>query len=140
MFRGTTVRAVVSVLATAALALLLFAPTASFASAHTFSEAQAKAVPGTTPPDAFPGPGNTPAGQALRDETASCRAAHHGDPTGPLRTRARSHPAGRAPSASGRPLPPHVTPATAEPARHSTAHTSRPPVPHAPATLQVFRC
>ncbi|MGW3990534.1 hypothetical protein [Streptomyces sp. NPDC004830] len=140
MFRATAFRTVVSVLAAAALALVLFAPTASFASAHTFSEAQAKATPGATPPHAFPGPGSTPAGQALRDETTSCRAAHPGDPTGPLRTRARSHPADRAPAASGRPLPPHVTPAPAEPARSGTAHASRPLVPHTPAALQVFRC
>ncbi|MEG8278852.1 hypothetical protein [Streptomyces sp. AHA2] len=140
MFRGTTVRTVITVLAAALLTLQLFAPAPSFASAHTFSEAQAKAAPGATPLGTFPGPASTPAGQALRDETTSCRTAHTGEPTGPLRTRARSHPADRAPSAPGRPLPRRLAPAVAEPADDGTARTSRPPVPHTPARLQVFRC
>ncbi|MFF4983713.1 hypothetical protein ACFY3O_27140 [Streptomyces sp. NPDC001046] len=141
MFRGETARIVVTVLAAALLALQLFAPAPSFASAHTGSEPQAKAGLGTTSPGTSPGPGNTPAGPAPRDETASCRTAPAGDPTGPLRTRARSHPADRAPSASGRPLPRLLTRAATQPSGPATARTSRPPVTHhTPATLQVFRC
>ncbi|MFF8672989.1 hypothetical protein [Streptomyces sp. NPDC015242] len=131
MRRGPTARTVVSLLAAVLLALQFFAPTASFASAHTRSHAEAKAQPGSTP-----------SGMALRDEIAGCRAGHPGDPTGPLRTRDRSHTADSAPSAPDRPLSRHTRPTADEPAGRGTAHhrTPRSSASHTPAALQVFRC
>lgn len=142
MYRGTTARTVVSILATVLLALQLFAPTASFASAHTKSQSEANAQPGTKPSGKSSRPGHKPSGKALRDETATCRAGHPGDPTGPLRTRDRSHTAESAPSAPERPLHRHLRPTATDPARPGAAHhrTSRSSTTHTPAALQVFRC
>ncbi|CAL9606168.1 hypothetical protein [Streptomyces sp. enrichment culture] len=142
MHRGTTARTVVSLLAAVLLALQFFAPTASFATAHTSSHAEAKAHPGTEPSGTASRPGIPFAGKALRDEIVTCRAGHHGDPTGPLRTRARSHTADSAPSAPDRPLPRHTRPTADEPAGPGTAHqrTSRSSASRTPAALQVFRC
>lgn len=141
MYRGTTARTVVSLLAAVLLALQFFAPTASFASAHTHSQTEANAQPGTKPSGKSSRPGHKP-GKALRDETATCRAGHHGDPTGPLRTRDRSHTADSAPSAPERPLHRHIQPTAPEPVRPGAAHhrTSRSSTSHTPAALQVFRC
>ncbi|MFF6912089.1 hypothetical protein [Streptomyces sp. NPDC012466] len=141
MFRGTTVRTVVSVIAAALFALQLFAPTASFASAHTHGQAEANAQPGTKPSGKSSRPGHKLLGKALRDETATCRAGHHGDPTGPLRTRDRSHTAS-APTAPERPLHRHILPTTPEAAGPAAAHhrTSRSSTSHTPAALQVYRC
>ncbi|MFF7733400.1 hypothetical protein [Streptomyces sp. NPDC007984] len=142
MHRGRTAWTVIAVLAAALLALQLFAPTASFATAHTHSQAKAKAQPGTHPSGTPSRPGRKPIGKALRDETATCRSGHHGDPTGPLRTRDRSHTAGFAPSAPQRPLHRHLRPADPEQARPGAArhHASRSPASHTPAALQIFRC
>jgi hypothetical protein len=142
MFRGTTVRTVVAVLAAALLALQLFAPTASFATAHTHSQVEAKAQPGTKPSGKSSRPGHKSSGKALRDETATCRAGHHGDPTGPLRTRDRSHTADSAPSVPERPLRRDIQPTVPEPVRPGAAHhrASRSSTSHTPAALQVFRC
>ncbi|MGW0495552.1 hypothetical protein ACWD0Z_09025 [Streptomyces sp. NPDC003007] len=142
MFRGTTVRTVVSILAAALLALQFFAPTVSFASAHTHSQVEAHAQPGTKPSGKSSRPGHKHPGKALRDETATCRAGHHGDPTGPLRTRDRSHAADSAPTAPERPLQRHIRPAAPEAAGPGAAHhrTSRSSTSHTPAALQVFRC
>jgi hypothetical protein len=142
MYRGTTARTVVSILAAVLLALQLFAPTASFASAHSLSQAEAKAQPGTKPSGLSSRPGHTSPGKALRDETASCRVGHHGDPTGPLRTRDRSHTTDLAPSGAELPLRRHIRPTGPEPVRPGAAHdrTSRSSASHTPAALQVFRC
>ncbi|AXE89363.1 MULTISPECIES: hypothetical protein [unclassified Streptomyces] len=142
MFRGTKARTVVSLLAGVLLALQFFAPTASFASAHTPSQAEAKAQPGTKPSGKSSRPGTKFSGKALRDEIATCRAGHHGGPTGPLRTRDRSHAADSAPSAPERPLLRHIQPTADDSVRHGTAHqrTSRSSASHTPAALQVFRC
>ncbi|MFF7766001.1 hypothetical protein ACFZC7_05745 [Streptomyces massasporeus] len=142
MYRGSTARTVVAVLAAALLALQLFAPTASFATAHTHSQVEAKAQPGATPSGTSTRPGHKPSGKALRDETATCRAGHHGDPTGPLRTRDRSHTADSAPSAPERPPRRDLRPAVPEPVRPGSAHhhASRSSTSHTPAALQVFRC
>ncbi|MFJ8595379.1 hypothetical protein [Streptomyces sp. NPDC093598] len=141
MFRGTTARTVVSILAAVLLALQFFAPTASFASAHTHGQTEANAQPGTKPSGKSSRPGHKPSGKALRDETATCRAGHHGDPTGPLRTRDRFHTADSAPSAPERPLR-HIQPTVPEPVIPGAAHhrTSRSSTSHTPAALQVFRC
>jgi hypothetical protein len=142
MYRGTTARTVVSILAAVLLALQFFAPTASFASAHTPRKAEAKAQPGTEPSDTTSRPGIKFSGKALRDEIATCRAGHHGDPTGPLRTRDRFHHADSAPSAPERPLLRHIPPTAPEQVRADAAHqrTSRSSASHTPAALQVFRC
>ncbi|GAA4545270.1 hypothetical protein ACFYN9_16265 [Streptomyces collinus] len=142
MYRGTTARTVVSLLAAVLLALQFFAPTASFASAHTQSQAEANAQPGTKPSGKSSRPGHKSPGKALRDEMADCRAGHHGDPTGPLRTRDRSHTADSAPSAPERPLRRHIQPTAQEPVRPGAAHhrASRSSTSHTPAALQVFRC
>jgi hypothetical protein len=142
MHRGTTARTAVSLLAAVLLALQFFAPAASFATAHTPSHAEAKAQPGTHPSGTASRPGVTLSVKALRDEIATCRAGHHGDPTGPLRTRDRSHAADSAPSAPDRPLPRHTRPTAHEPSGNGTAHhrTSRSSASHTPAALQVFRC
>ncbi|MFJ8715671.1 hypothetical protein ACIRD9_21180 [Streptomyces violaceus] len=142
MYRGTTVRTMVSILAAVLLALQFFAPTASFASAHTPRKAEAKAQPGTEPSDTTSRPGIKFSGKALRDEIATCRAGHHGDPTGPLRTRDRFHHADSAPSAPERPLLRHIPPTAPEQVRAGAAHqrTSRSSASHTPAALQVFRC
>jgi hypothetical protein len=143
MHRGTTARTVVSLLAAVLLALQLFAPAASFAVAHTPSQAEAKAHSGTKPSGTASRPGITFAGQALRDEIATCRSGHHGDPTGPLRTRNRSHAADSTPPAPDRtPLSRHIPPTAAEPAGPGTAHRHSPrsSASHTPAALQVFRC
>ncbi|OIK06174.1 hypothetical protein [Streptomyces monashensis] len=50
MFRGTTARIRFALLAAALLAFQLFALAGSFASAHTLSQTQANAKPGTTSP------------------------------------------------------------------------------------------
>jgi hypothetical protein len=131
MHRGTTARTVVSFLAAALLALQLFAPTASFASAHTTRHAVAKAQPGIKP-----------SGKALRDEAITCHnAGRPGDPTGPLRTRDRHRTAAH-PAAPKRPSPAHHTSAAPEPVAPGAAHhrASRSPRAHTPAALQVFRC
>jgi hypothetical protein len=142
MYRGTTARTVVSILAAVLLALQFFAPTASFASAHTPRKAEAKAQPGTEPSDTTSRPGIKFSGKTLRDEIATCRAGHHGDPTGPLRTRDRFHHADSAPSAPERPLLRHIPPTAPEQVRADAAHqrTSRSSASHTPAALQVFRC
>jgi hypothetical protein len=142
MYRGTTARTVVSILAAVLLALQFFAPTASFASAHTPSEVEAKAQPGTEPSGKSSRPGTKLSGKALRDEIANCRAGHHGDPTGPLRTRDRFHGTDSAPSAPDRHLLRHIPPTAPDRVTPGVAHqrTSRSSASHTPAALQVFRC
>lgn len=134
MFRGTTARTVVSILAAVLLALQFFAPTAHFAEAHTVSQAEAKAQPGIKL-----------SGKALRDETLTsrhCIPSGDGDPTGPLRTHDRLRIADSGPDAPYRPLLTRDPAATHEPARTGAAHqrTARPSASHTPAALQVFRC
>ncbi|MFE6939122.1 hypothetical protein [Streptomyces chartreusis] len=134
MFRGATARTVISTLAAVLLALQFFAPGASFAHAHTVSQAEAKALPGIKL-----------SGKALRDETLmsrECMPSGDGDPTGPLRTRDRSRLADCGPTTPDRP-PLKRDPAAAHaPAIPGSAQhrTSRPSASHTPAALQVFRC
>ncbi|BCL23700.1 hypothetical protein GCM10017668_55430 [Streptomyces tuirus] len=142
MYRGRAAWTGLASLAAALLALQLFAPTVSFATAHTSSQAKAKAQPGTQPSGTTSHPGPNSPGKAPRDETATCRSGHHGDPTGPLRTRHRSHTADSAPAAPERPLRRDIQPSVPEPAGPGAAHhhASRCPVSHLPAALRVFRC
>ncbi|WP_128431068.1 hypothetical protein [Streptomyces cyaneus] len=134
MFRGTTVRTAVSILAAVLLALQFFAPTASFAHAHTVSQAKAKAQPGIKL-----------SGKALRDETLTsrhCVPSGQGDPTGPLRTRDHLRYADTGPQAPDRPLVARDPASAHQPARAGAAHqrTSRSSTSHTPAGLQIFRC
>lgn len=62
MFRGTTARTVVSLLAAVLLALPFFATTSSFAHAHTMRQVAAKAQPGIKP-----------SGKPVRDEIVTIR-------------------------------------------------------------------
>ncbi|MFF4832991.1 hypothetical protein [Streptomyces sp. NPDC001315] len=135
MFRGTTVRAMVSLLAAVLLALPFFAPTTSFAPAHTARNAEAKAQPGFTP-----------MGKALRDEVVTLRdCTQSGDPVGPLRTRDRHRVTAGADSAPQEPERPLLVrdPAAAhrQPQPGIAYHrSSRSSTAHTPAALQVFRC
>jgi hypothetical protein len=129
MFRGTTVGTVVATFAAVLLALQFFAPTASFASAHTARHAEAKAQPGTKL-----------SSKALRDESVTHRQCDPAeDPTGPLRTRDRPRAVDFAPEGPERPLLAQ-DPAAPRPAVPGTFRLSRPPTAHSPAALQVFRC
>lgn len=130
MSRGGTRSSAVALLAAVLLALQFFAPTASFAAAHTARHAVAKDLPGTNP-----------SGKALRDESATYGHCHHsGDPTGPLRTRDRHTNTGCAfEEPERRPLA--GDPASGhEPVALRALRLSRHSTSHSPAALQVFRC
>jgi hypothetical protein len=135
MFRGTTARTVISVLAAILLAIPFFAPTCSFAPAHTVRQAAAKATPGFEPST-----------KALRDESVTKRdCTPSGDPTGPLRTGDRQRAttgADSAPQEPERPLLAQNPASLRRPAVPDAAHhrPSRSSTGHTPAALQVFRC
>ncbi|MET7477689.1 hypothetical protein ABZT17_25435 [Streptomyces sp. NPDC005648] len=130
MFRRETARTLLALLAAALLALQFFAPTESFAAAHTVRQVEAKAQPGITP-----------SGKALRDQLATHR---HCDgsrgPTGPLRTRDRQRSADSAPEGPERGLPIADPAAARKPAAPRAPRVPRPSTAHSPAALQVFRC
>ncbi|MER5215241.1 hypothetical protein ABT063_33020 [Streptomyces sp. NPDC002838] len=130
MFRGTTVRTVVAILAAVLLALPFFAPTEHFASAHTARQVEAKAQPGIKL-----------TGKAVRDETATFR---HCDPAkdqpGPLRPRDRHRAVDFGPEAPDRPLPAQDRADADRRLARVALTTSRPSTAHSPAALQVFRC
>lgn len=141
MFRGATARTVVSVLAAVLLALELFAPSASFASAHTDRHIEVKAQSGIQPSGKACA-GTKLSAKALRDEIVNCRdTGQHGGPTGP-RTRDRLRTADAAPEAPERPLLMQDPSAAHEPVGPGAAphRTSRSSTAHSPAALQVFRC
>ncbi|MGW0843331.1 hypothetical protein ACWD26_24925 [Streptomyces sp. NPDC002787] len=131
--RGTTTRTALSALAAVLLALTFFAPTTSFAAAHTLSHVKAKAEPG-----------NTPKVKPVRDKAVTYRTCGPSqDPTGPLRTRDRHRTVTHTvPKAPARPSLGENPAAASEPERLSTRHprASRPLTAHTPAVLQVFRC
>ena len=130
MFRGTTTRTVLAVLATALLAFTFFAPTTSFAAAHTVRHAVANDLPGTKLSD-----------KALRDEAATFRdCGVPGAPTGPLRPRERHVNTGCTPEEPERPLPAQDPASVHMPVANRALHLSRPSTSHSPAALQVFRC
>ncbi|GHF47488.1 hypothetical protein [Streptomyces griseosporeus] len=136
MFRGATARTVIGVLAAVLLALQIFAPTGTFASAHTGRHAEAKALPGVIPQGAAP-----------RDETATPHdcgpAGGTGGTGGPVGPRDRHRHADLSPQAPDRPLPvPDPTAAVPRPAVPAAAYSrpSRPSADRTPAALQVFRC
>ncbi|MEV6759455.1 hypothetical protein AB0N16_02165 [Streptomyces sp. NPDC051105] len=131
MFRGTTARTVLSLLATALLAVQFFAPAATFAAAHTASHVEAKAQPGPQPSTKF-----------VRDISHTFR--DHGLCGEPPRSpqSADRHRTATAGWADNRPTTARHTeaiPASVAPAaRHQ--RTSRASRAHSPAALQVFRC
>ncbi|MFD5804797.1 MULTISPECIES: hypothetical protein [unclassified Streptomyces] len=127
MFRGTTARTRIPFPAAVLVALLLFAPAASFAFAHTSRDAMANAHPGTTL-----------SGAAPYDERAGC---HDGGRSADAHDAARVRDRHRTtatppPDPPGRPL---ARTEAATSGRHSD-HRSRPSTDHSPAALQVFRC
>ncbi|MDX3247902.1 hypothetical protein [Streptomyces sp. ME18-1-4] len=137
MFRGTTARAVIAVLAAVLLALPFFAPTSSFAHAHTVRQAEAKTQPGIKL-----------SAKAKRDEIATLRDCDRsGGPADPLRTRER-HRAATSASAASAPQEPERALLAQDPAAEhqpvrpgdSYHRSSRSSTAHSPAALQVFRC
>jgi hypothetical protein len=130
MFRITTARTVVALFAAVLLALQFFAPTGSFASAHTIRQVEAKAQPGIKL-----------SGKALRNETVTSRHCEHsGDPTGPLRTRDRHRTVDFAPEGPDRGLSAEDPASEHHPAAPRAPRTSRSSTAHSPAALQIFRC
>ncbi|WP_327318483.1 hypothetical protein [Streptomyces sp. NBC_01235] len=135
MFRGKTARAVISILAAALLALPFFAPTSSFAHAHTVRQAEAKTQPGITL-----------SGKTKRDEIVTLRDCDRSAGSAdPLRTRDRHRGATSAASAPQEPeraLLAQDPAAAHQPARPGAPHhrSSRSSTAHSPAALQVFRC
>ncbi|MEV6113223.1 hypothetical protein AB0L59_12085 [Streptomyces sp. NPDC052109] len=131
MFRGTTARAVLALLAAALLALQLFAPTGPFATTHTLSHPQAKAEPETP----FPA-------KPVRDGAAMLHAAGgSGAPVGLPRLR---DPQRRTASGCSQ-ADPLITGRAAGTGPSHTPRTAHDPAPrvsraHTPAALQVFRC
>ncbi|MFK4546155.1 hypothetical protein RKD29_005751 [Streptomyces tendae] len=131
MYRRTAARTVVAILAPVLFALQFFAPTASFASAHTSGDAVAHARPGTIP-----------SGTAPHDESVTCREdGHPGGPTTEPRDRHRTSAAPQ----SGTPRHPLARQTTPEApgavtSGRATEHRPRSTTDHAPAALQVFRC
>ncbi|MCX4765660.1 hypothetical protein OG562_32720 [Streptomyces sp. NBC_01275] len=147
MFRGTTARTVVSLLAAVLLALPFFAATSSFAHAYTTRQVEAKAQPGIKP-----------SVKALRDEIVTMRGCDHphsrtassggtpiGGPADPARPRDRHRATVAAAPASQEPERALLAldPAAAhQPARPAEPHhrSSRSSTAHSPAALQIFRC
>ncbi|WRY95017.1 hypothetical protein OG889_09925 [Streptomyces sp. NBC_00481] len=131
--RGTTTRTAMSALAAVLLTLIFFAPTTSFAAAHTLGHVKAKAEPG-----------NLLTAKPVRDKAVTIRTcAPSQDPTGPRRARDRHRVVTHTvPGAHARPSLGENPAAASEPERPSTPHhrTSRPVTAHTPAVLQVFRC
>ncbi|RZU23990.1 hypothetical protein [Streptomyces sp. BK239] len=130
MFRGTTVKALVALLAAALLALPLLTPAECFATAHKARHAEAKTQSGTKL-----------SGKALRDTSTSPRPCDpSGDPTGPLRARDRHRAADLPPQGIERPLPAQDRTDPPPPSARAALTLPRPSAAHSPAALQVFRC
>jgi hypothetical protein len=135
MLRGTTTRTVVSILAAVLLALPFFAPSSSFAHAHTIRHAEARTQPGIEP-----------SGKSLRDETVTSRSCDRsGTPSDPLRTRDRHRAtvtAVSAPQERERALLAQDPAAAHQPTGPAAPYhrSSRSSTSHSPAALQVFRC
>ncbi|MFG2955176.1 hypothetical protein ACGF5O_15755 [Streptomyces sp. NPDC048291] len=132
MFRGTTARTLLSLLAAALLAVQFFAPAETFAAAHTLSHVEAKAQAGPQS-----------SGKAVRAGSHILRDLHGlcGEPPGPPRNADR-HRSATAGWADDRPPTARHTEAIRTSVPPSTGHhrTSRASRAHSPAALQVFRC
>jgi hypothetical protein len=130
MFRGTTARTALALLAAVLLALQICSPAPPFAAAHTARHAVAKDLPGTKL-----------SGKALRDESATFRnCGNSGGPTGPLRTRDRHVNTGFTPAEPERQMLARDPASVHEPVALRDHHLSRHSTSHSPAALQVFRC
>ncbi|WP_037671776.1 hypothetical protein [Streptomyces griseus] len=133
MFRGTTARTLVRILAAVLLALPFFTLAPSFAPAHSSRHVEATAEPGIKPK-----------GKTLRDErVTSGNCAHSGGTTSPARTRDRFR--GTADSTSQAPERPLRAEDPAPDRRQAVPGVayqgeSRSSTAHTPAALQVFRC
>ncbi|MFI1762579.1 hypothetical protein ACH41H_11105 [Streptomyces sp. NPDC020800] len=130
MFRGTTTRTVITLFTVALLALQFFAPTGTFAAAHTLGHAKAKATSGT----ALPSHPVRNGSDTLRDGgcTQQPVGAQH------LRDRQRGSAHGWAlehPPISRQAAAPQEPDASGAP-QHRITRSSR---AHSPAALQVFR-
>ncbi|WP_328563321.1 hypothetical protein [Streptomyces coelicoflavus] len=129
-----TARTRVPLLAAVLVALQFFAPSASFAFAHTSRDVMANAQPGIVL-----------SGPVAHEERATCHdPGRSGHPHGPARVRDR-HRTTATPqpdTTSERPLPHRHTPAAGEPLTSGAAahHRSRSTTDHSPAALQIFRC
>ncbi|MFJ8544466.1 hypothetical protein ACIRFH_21020 [Streptomyces sp. NPDC093586] len=136
MFRGTTARILLPLLAAVLFALPFFAPASSFAAAHTSRDAVVHAQSVFT--------GVAPTGTALHDETVSCHEpGRSGNTQGPVRVRDRHRAtAAPEPEAPERPLSGQRTTTAPEQAPPGRAHErrSRSAADRSPAALQVFRC
>ncbi|GKQ37445.1 hypothetical protein [Streptomyces sp. A012304] len=135
MFRGTTVRTVVSILAAVLLALPFFTPASPFAHAHTNRHTQAKDQPGIKP-----------SGTSARDESVTSSACDRSrGPLDPLRTRDRLRAGTTADSASQESERAPLAQDRAATRRHTGPaapyhRPSRSSADRSPAALQVFRC
>jgi hypothetical protein len=131
MFRDATARTVLGLLAVALLALQLFAPTGTFAPAHTPGQVLAKAEPGSIPP-----------AKPVRDGADTVRdPGRPGEPVGipHVRDRQRGSASGWAqehPLITGRAAAADPSDTLGTPPRHAPG-TAR---ARTPAALQVFRC
>ncbi|MGW5475272.1 hypothetical protein [Streptomyces sp. NPDC004008] len=127
MVRGTTVRWVLTALSALLLALQLFAPTPSFASAH-----RTQLTAAGSPEPVMHKRADDSDEAVLRGGTR-----HPAVPAAPPRTRDRHRTAVE-------PVPGNPAPASSEcdapAARPAGRHISRPSIAHTPAALQVFRC
>ncbi|MER6031249.1 hypothetical protein [Streptomyces sp. NPDC001851] len=131
MFRGTTHRTRLTLLAVLLLALQFFAPAGVFAPAHTASQALAKAesgIPSSVPP--------------VSEEKDSVRAPNRsGAPMGTPHLRDRH----RGPASGGAQRTPLIPGRASGAGAGDTPGTpyhraARTPGAHTPAALQVFRC
>ncbi|MFF8092790.1 hypothetical protein [Streptomyces sp. NPDC016675] len=133
MFRGTTARTLIPLLAAVLIALPFLTPGTSFASAHTFRDAVANARSG-----------GAPSGTVLHDETVTCHTAgRSGKPAPAPRVRDRHRPAAAPqPEAPLWPPPRQATSAVPAPVPSGGAAEYRPrrAADLSPAALQVFRC
>ncbi|MFF7971020.1 hypothetical protein [Streptomyces sp. NPDC007905] len=131
MFPGTAARTLLALLTAALLALQLFAPAGTFASAHTLGHAKAKAVSGTalTPTTTRNGADTLREGGCSQEPVGArhLRDRQRGSASGPAAERpliSRQAAAAQVPAPSGAP-------------HHRTTRSSR---AHSPAARQVFRC
>ncbi|MFG3246421.1 hypothetical protein [Streptomyces sp. NPDC048187] len=141
MFQRATARTALPFLVAVLVALQFFAPSASFAFAHTSRDAMANAQSGATPTAQS---GVTPSGPAAHEERAGChdpgRSVH---PHGPARVRDRHRT-----TAVPQPEPPERSLADRDAPAAGTSLTlgeaahqgSRPATDRSPEALQVFRC
>ncbi|MBN0046867.1 hypothetical protein JS756_22685 [Streptomyces actuosus] len=134
MFRGKTARTLLPALAAALLVLQVFAPSASFASAHTSRHAEATTLPDIDPWTTTQGDES----DAYRD---CCPAGGRPGTGGPVAGRDRHRHTDPTPQAPDRPSP-DPTAAISRPTAPGASHArpSRSAADRSTAALQAFRC